>query len=966
MATSTVPAALGDERNGSGLEPNGHVSPANSQPDSTNTQKALTSSSDAAPVQDQLSNKDAFTLNQSVSAMTPPAAEAAAATEDSPKKGAPEPSDVKDTEMIDAPAESATKPPSPPAEPAAEMPAAPPEQAADSVKPAEPSPKPALSPLNVETSQNTDNAVKPELDVDGSQEKSGSAETRPEDAVEAIDAQKTAVTGTPTTSMSKMALEGDSQESAVEGSAADTNMPDAPSQSSAKVAREREEDEDGEPAAKRARTSGEGEAAPASETAVAPESGATAVEQNEKSSTPAPATVPASASAPAPASAPASASASEPRPAANGSPAPLSINGRARMLTDSALENNPITSFQNKEIRKVLGLIKKTKAGANFKSSVQVLWPGLWEQYRSLISRPVDISSIEQRLRDTKYTSLGQLKKDVRLIEENAVTFNGMNHDVSKWAQNTVEQIFQRLALIPAEEPAKPVKQEVKQSSRHTELRKPAPVPPKKEARPVASVPADKTNDSQTDRYALLPSGMPNIRRDSTKTDADRPKRPIHPPKNRDIGFPAKTARNKKKPELKFCEEVIKELMAPKNWAANQWFLEPVDPVALNIPNYHSVVKQPMDLGTMRSKLEHGEYESAKDFKSDFGLIVRNCVKFNTENNPVTATVRELEKMFEKKWSEKASWISKHAPPSAPLASATSPRGGIKDETDDEEASDAEQQGGSSAAHKEIERALETLTSRVRSEQAELDNKLNSATPDMSAIDVQRGILAHLQNLMVSKRLELAKLGEPSKAPPKVSKKKTSGAAGASGPSKKAVGATQGVSKKATGGATAAKKPVKKKLTDEEKEIVSEGISRLEDVAMDKAITIIKKDTGLKSEDDELELDMDQLSDGALVKLLELVLSRFPEYKEQIKRQEPVAAPAHSSASKGAAKAKKNKPMGKAEQERKLEQLRELKAAYKRPGSGSQEPLPSVENNDAVTPGQQHQDSDDASSSEEE
>lgn len=110
---------------------------------------------------------------------------------------------------------------------------------------------------------------------------------------------------------------------------------------------------------------------------------------------------------------------------------------------------------------------------------------------------------------------------------------------------------------------------------------------------------------------------------------------------------------------------------------------------------------------------------------------------------------------------------------------------------------------------------------------------------------------------------------------------------------------------------------------------------------------------------------MDQLSDGALVKLLELVVGRFPEYKEQIKKQEPVAAPVHNTVSKATSKAKKNKPMGKAEQERKLEQLRELKAAYKRTGSGSQEPLPSVEHNDAVTPGQQ-QDSDDASSSEEE
>lgn len=106
---------------------------------------------------------------------------------------------------------------------------------------------------------------------------------------------------------------------------------------------------------------------------------------------------------------------------------------------------------------------------------------------------------------------------------------------------------------------------------------------------------------------------------------------------------------------------------------------------------------------------------------------------------------------------------------------------------------------------------------------------------------------------------------------------------------------------------------------------------------------------------------MDQLSDFALVKLYDLVLKQFPEYRTQLKKNN--AAPASSTASHST-KPKKNKPMGKDEQERKLQQLRELKDSYKRPGSGSQEPLPSVENNDNV--GGDDGDETDASSSEEE
>ncbi|KAJ4422041.1 transcription initiation at TATA-containing promoter protein [Gnomoniopsis sp. IMI 355080] len=956
MATSTA-AALGDERNGSGLEMNGHVSPANSQPETTNPQK--TESSDDAPSQDNLkstgvSNKDAFSLNQTVSAMTPPNADAVASAEESVKSVAPEASEAKDTEMVDAPTGSA-KPPSPPAEPIADVPESsdkPDPSAAVSV------PKPVQSPSTADSNE-TPAKVEPDDST------KVSSESVPETGVSAINTQAMASTEappgdlvTPTTSMSKMAL-GLSQESTAEPVTADTSMTDAPSQSSAKVAREREEDENDEPVAKRARTSGEGETAPADATA-APD--AMAVDQS--AALPAPSTVADSTSAPAPAS--------ESQATANGSPVPLTANGRSRMLADPALENNPITGFQNKEIRKVLGLIKKTKAGTHFRQSVQVLWPTLWEQYRSLIARPIDISSIEGKLRDNRYATLGQFRKDVNLIEENAVTFNGVSHDVTAWARQTVAQIFDRLALIPAEEPPKPVKQEPKQlPSRHTEPRKPAPVAPKKEARPVASSPADKSNDSQI--YALLPSGLPNIRRDSTKTDGDRPKRPIHPPKNKDIGFPAKTSKNKKKPELKFCDEVMKELTSNKNWLQNQWFMEAVDPVALNIPTYHSIVKQPMDLGTMKDKLERGEYEAAKDFKTDFGLIVKNCVKFNGEDHTVSVAAKELEKIFEKKWAEKASWLSKHAPPSAPPTSATSPRGGVRDDSDDEDASETEQQGGASAERQEIERAIETLGARLKSEQSELDKKLYSPTPDFSSIELQRGIIAHLQNMMVEKRLALSKLGETKKGTQsKPAKKKATGGgssggnAGSSASKKSTVGG-QGPSKKATGGATASKKPVKKKLNDEEKEVVSEAIARLEANALDKAISIIKKDTGLKeTDDDELELDMDQLSDGALVKLFDLVITQFPAYKDQLKKSEPASAPAHNSAPKSTAKPKKNKPMGKAEQERKLEQLRELKMAYKRPGSGSQEPLPSVENNDTVMSGNHHDDSDDASSSEEE
>ncbi|KAF3766184.1 hypothetical protein M406DRAFT_88983, partial [Cryphonectria parasitica EP155] len=473
---------------------------------------------------------------------------------------------------------------------------------------------------------------------------------------------------TPTVPMSEMALDA-SQEAATASSTVDTSMTDAPSQNSTKVARERDEDDDEEPAAKRARTSGEQDP-PAEAIEAAPSTTSDAMVVDK----------PADVSEAGPASA--SAPASEAQPASTGSPVSLSVDGRARKLNDPALANNPITVYQNREIRKVLGLVKKTKSGQHFRQPVQVLWPTVWDQYRQLIARPVDISFIEQNLRDGKYDTIGQFRRDVELLQANATTFNGATHDVTNWAKSTVSQIYERLAAIPAEEPAKP--------------------------------------------------------------------RPIHPPKNKDIGFQPKTTKNKKKPELRFCDEVMKDIISSKNWVNNQWFMEAVDPVALNIPTYHSVVKQPMDLGTMKDKLQRGEYESAKDFKSDFGLIVKNCVKFNGEDHPVTAAAKELEQIFEKKWSEKASWLSKHAQTSAPPVAATSPRGGAKEEdTEEDEASEAEPQDSASPDVKEIQRSIDALSSRLKQERAELDKKLMSNNPDKLDIDMHQGIINHLQSQMV-------------------------------------------------------------------------------------------------------------------------------------------------------------------------------------------------------------------------
>lgn len=787
-----------------------------------------------SPEPNQHQNKDAFATNQHITAMTPPTAESADAVESTKLSKDADENEVKDTEMVDAPAESAQAPSPPaepaakssptaekPAEPAAEEPAetsAPAEASSTTAQPPPPAAEAAKETAKAEASSENDKEMSQNAPVKEPETKKEQAE----DTQATAASEATASDAVSPAAIAPKSPKDESQEAASVPLTVDTSMTDAPSQNSAKLAREREEDVDDEPLAKRVRTSGEdGAQGKAAQAQSAPSGGQDAMAIDPPSEAPAPG----------------SGSATPARPAQAGASVALSVNGKSRKLNDPALANNAITAYQNKEIKKVLALVKKTKCGQMFRASVQTLWPGVWEQYRSLIKRPVDISFIEQNLRENKYLAMADFRTDVELIIENATKFNGSDHDVTRAAKATVDGIYIRLAEVSAEEPAKPVKQDVKQMpTRHAEPRHHQPPPPKKESRPVATSPAEKVSDSPV--FAVPASGVPTIRRDSTKNAGDRPKRPIHPPKNKDLGFQPKNTKNKRKPEMKFCEEVLKELKLNKHWAMNQFFLDPVDPVALNIPTYHSVIKQPMDLGTMTAKLDSGEYESANAFKADFQLMIRNCTKFNPEGHPVHAAGKDLEKLFERKWSEKGAWMTKHAQTTAAPAAATSPRGAVKDEEEGEDESEPEQD--STVDIQEAQRKLDHAMARLKKENEELNSQLFSDTPDSASIDLSRTVIQTLQDEIIKRRAEVntAREKKPSQGS-KPSKKKASGSS--AGPKKAASNANP--PKKAGGGPS--KKPAKKRLTDEEKEIVSDAIGRLDGNSLTKAIDIIKKDTNL-------------------------------------------------------------------------------------------------------------------------
>lgn len=75
-----------------------------------------------------------------------------------------------------------------------------------------------------------------------------------------------------------------------------------------------------------------------------------------------------------------------------------------------------------------------------------------------------------------------------------------------------------------------------------------------------------------------------------------------------------------------------------------------IDWVKLDIPTYPKIVKKPMDMATMKRKLEAGEYANAEQFHDDFKLMISNCMKFNPVGTPVNVCGQELNRLFYEKW----------------------------------------------------------------------------------------------------------------------------------------------------------------------------------------------------------------------------------------------------------------------------------------------------------------------------
>ncbi|KAI3688524.1 hypothetical protein L2E82_46154 [Cichorium intybus] len=77
-------------------------------------------------------------------------------------------------------------------------------------------------------------------------------------------------------------------------------------------------------------------------------------------------------------------------------------------------------------------------------------------------------------------------------------------------------------------------------------------------------------------------------------------------------------------PDKRTLELILDKLQKKDTYGV---YAEPVDPDEL--PDYHDVIKHPMDFATVRKKLAKGAYLTLKEFESDVYLICTNAMQYN-------------------------------------------------------------------------------------------------------------------------------------------------------------------------------------------------------------------------------------------------------------------------------------------------------------------------------------------------
>ena len=546
----------------------------------------------------------------------------------------------------------------------------------------------------------------------------------------------------------------------------------------------------------------------------------------------------------------------------------------------SKLPENPLPKHQQKHALLAIKAVKRLKDAKPFLLPVDTVALNI-PFYYNYIKHPMDLSTIEKKLNVEAYETPEQVVDDFNLMVNNSIKFNGATSVISQMAKNIQAAFEKHMLNMPAKDA-------------------PAQAPKRSKGR----------NTVEEDQTVV-------IRR--AQTHSGRPKREIHPPKSKDL-YPYENRKPKSKKlqqAMKFCQSVVKELCSKKYSSFNYPFLEPVDPVVMNIPTYFDYVKEPMDLGTISNKLSNWEYNSMEEFEHDVRLVFSNCYAFNPEGTIVNMMGHRLEEVFNNKWAGRPSMDGR------------------------EEKKEKEKE-----KERAKEREREKDDDMGRGEHLRSDGGYGDSESDESELDeslITNPAIQYLEEQLERMKVELQQLKKQELDRIRKERRLARGTRRGSGSRTGRGGARRGKSSGRRGGrrasssssgeATSKKGKLHTVVTYDMKRIITEHINDLSAENLDKVINIVMPNR--RSDDEEVELDLDTLDNE---KVLTIYNTFFRRYDDSLPSgtsgsnlgapsthgNSPLSPPSRYS---GSNRKRRSKALTQEEQTRQIEKIRN-KLAY--------------------------------------
>ncbi|KAI9251722.1 hypothetical protein BY458DRAFT_444054 [Sporodiniella umbellata] len=314
-----------------------------------------------------------------------------------------------------------------------------------------------------------------------------------------------------------------------------------------------------------------------------------------------------------------------------------------------------VTSEEIKKCRRVLNKINKHKCALPFVQPVDEVLDGAPKYYK-IIKNPIDLSLIKRKVENKDYTTFRQFEDDIRLMLNNCYIYNGPGTFVYNEGQ-ALESVFEKevasmrgkeheetenITIVETPTPVK-VPSVVNETPKTIKVKHHS--KPKQLSTFVNPVPPVEAEDTvMTEAPKATPKAAPKASPKTALPSSEPSPAPIKPIT---LSVSAPPEKKKKKTDQEKMESIITNAMT--NPHAFE-FLRPVDPEKQGVPHYFTIIKKPMDLSTIKSKIKNNEYLSPLEMKEDVKLMLRNCYTFNPPETYVYNEAKSLEDSFNQDW----------------------------------------------------------------------------------------------------------------------------------------------------------------------------------------------------------------------------------------------------------------------------------------------------------------------------